>query len=183
MHRLLRAFCLLAVVVAAPALAATPDEQSKVALNAKELRWVIGPPSLPQGARIAVLYGDPASAAPYVMRIKTPAGFKWRSHWHSTGQAVTVLSGAVYVGYGDRWDDRTTEVLRPGGFHFLPAHTHRYLYTKSATIFEVQGQGPFDVNYVNPEDDPAKWAPGKKYYFPSQFELHAQPPGDLPATF
>ena len=184
MHLLAYGFVLLvACFAASPSVATAADPPAHVSINAKEIRWVLGPPSLPAGARIAVLSGDPQSAAPFVMRIKTPAGYKWPSHWHSTAQTVTVLSGALYVGYGDRWDSRTTEVLSPGGFSLLPAHTHRYVYTKSATIFEVQGQGPFDVNYVNPDDDPQKWAQGKKYYFPSQYELHAQPPGDLPDTF
>lgn len=171
------------LLVTASHAAPTDAQDTHVSLNAKELRWVPGPPSMPPGARIAVLHGNPAGAGTFVMRIKTPAGYKWPAHWHSRPQTMVVLSGAAYLGYGERWNGRTSEVMRAGAFHYLPGSTHQHLYTKAATVFEVQGEGPYDVNYVNPEDDPQKWAQGKMFYFPSQFELHAQPPGDLPAQF
>lgn len=34
------------------------------------LKWKDGPPSLPPGAKIAVLEGDPAKAGPFVFRVK-----------------------------------------------------------------------------------------------------------------
>ena len=37
-------------------------------------------------------------------------------------------------------------------------------------MIEIHSDGPFDVAYQNPEDDPQKWAASKRYYFPSQYE-------------
>jgi len=38
--------------------------------NPVDIKWVEGPPSLPKGAKIAVLEGDLASPGPYTMRVK-----------------------------------------------------------------------------------------------------------------
>ena len=43
-----------------------------------------------------------------------------------------------------------------GGFHFLPGKEHHYAFTTSRTIVQINGNGPFDINYVNPDDDPQK---------------------------
>ena len=39
------------------------------------LEWKEGPPSLPPGAKIAVLEGDPSKEGPFVFRIKAPDGY------------------------------------------------------------------------------------------------------------
>lgn len=41
-----------------------------------DLKWQDGPPSLPPGAKIAVLEGDPSKEGPFVFRVKVPAGMK-----------------------------------------------------------------------------------------------------------
>src|SRR5438034_4319720 len=43
----------------------------KAAIHApSSLQWKDGPPSLPKGAKIAVLEGDPAKEGPFVFRVK-----------------------------------------------------------------------------------------------------------------
>jgi hypothetical protein len=46
------------------------------------LKWTAAPPVLPKGAQIAVLYGDPDKAEPFVFRLKFPAGYKVAAHMH-----------------------------------------------------------------------------------------------------
>jgi hypothetical protein len=38
--------------------------------------WHNGPPSLPKGAQIAVLEGDPNKEGPFVFRVKVPDGYR-----------------------------------------------------------------------------------------------------------
>ena len=47
-----------------------------------ELRWRDGPPSLPLGAKVAVLEGDPAREGPFVFRVKVPDGYRIPPHTH-----------------------------------------------------------------------------------------------------
>ena len=49
-------------------------------INPKEIKWGDAPPSLPKGAKIAVLHGDPGKAGPFNLRLMTPAGYKIPPH-------------------------------------------------------------------------------------------------------
>lgn len=48
----------------------------------KDVTWKDGPPSLPKGARIAVLEGDPGKEGPFVFRVKVPDGYRVPPHTH-----------------------------------------------------------------------------------------------------
>jgi hypothetical protein len=122
-----------------------------------DIKWGDAPPTLPQGAKIAVLQGDPGKAGPFVMRILTPAGgYKIAPHWHTQDEQLTVISGMLYIGPGDKFSKRAARALPRGGFHFLPSKEHHYAFTTGRTIVQINGNGPFDINYINPADDPQK---------------------------
>jgi quercetin dioxygenase-like cupin family protein len=108
------------------------------------------PPSLPKGAKLAVLYGDPASAGLFVVRLKLPANYKVGAHSHPTDEAVTVISGSFLVGMGDKLDAAKAF----GSFVAAPAKTNHFGVTRQATILEITGMGPLELTYVNPADDP-----------------------------
>ena len=63
---------LASVVLAGPALA---QGASDAFIDSKDIKWTDAPPSMPKGAKVAVLQGDPGKAGPFVIRIKTPAGY------------------------------------------------------------------------------------------------------------
>ncbi|TMH16618.1 MAG: cupin domain-containing protein [Betaproteobacteria bacterium] len=90
------------------------------------------------------------------MRLKTPAGYKVAPHWHSQDENVTVISGTLYLGMGDNLDTKSEHALSAGGFHFLPGKVHHYAFTKVPTVIPVNTKGPFDMTYINPDDDPQK---------------------------
>jgi len=54
--------------------------------------WKPAPPTLPKGAMVAVLEGDPKAAGMFTMRVKLPAGSIISPHWHPRDERVTVLS-------------------------------------------------------------------------------------------
>ena len=81
------------------------------------------------------------------------------SPWSCYGpmaERLTVLSGALRVGTGDRIDRQHSATLAPGGFVSLPASMHHYAWTATPTIVQISLEGPFDIFYVNPNDDPQK---------------------------
>ncbi|HVE66102.1 MAG TPA: cupin domain-containing protein, partial [Thermoanaerobaculia bacterium] len=47
-----------------------------------DIQWVDGPPSLPAGAKMAILEGDPSKPGYFAMRLKAPSGYRIMPHWH-----------------------------------------------------------------------------------------------------
>jgi quercetin dioxygenase-like cupin family protein len=137
--------------------AAKPHAMS---INPDQLQWGDAPPSLPKGAQVAVLHGDPSKAGPFVIRLKMPAGYKIAPHWHSQAENLTIVSGALKLHRGDTMD-APADTLSPGGFHFLPGKAHHAAEAEEETVVQVHGNGPFDIHYLNPADDPAKAASAK----------------------
>jgi quercetin dioxygenase-like cupin family protein len=124
------------------------------AYNQSELKWGDAPPSLPKGAKLVVLNGDPGKAGPFVIRDKFPAGYKVSPHFHGQDENLTVISGTLVMGTGDKADEKGGHALKAGGYSYMPAKTHHYVIAKSDTVIQVSGTGPFDVTYINPADDP-----------------------------
>jgi quercetin dioxygenase-like cupin family protein len=135
-----------------------PDkgEMKHVVVTPDKLKWGPAPPSLPAGAELAVVVGDPKKAGPYVLRAKFPDGYKVMPHWHPTAENVTVLKGKFLMGTGEKFDEKATMELPPGGFSHMPKGTKHFAMAKGETIVQVHGVGPFEINYVNPADDPRK---------------------------
>ena len=134
--------------------AAADAADSGTIVNTADISWGDAPPSMPKGAKLAVLHGDPGKPVPFTLRLMLPAGYKIAPHWHSSDEQLTVISGTFYLGMGDVIDAAKAHTLRSGGFHFLPGKAHHYAFTKEPTVVQVHGTGPFDINYINPADDP-----------------------------
>ena len=90
------------------------------------------------------------------LRLRFPAKYNIPAHWHSMTERVTVLSGALHVGMGDKLDRHASQLLAPGGFVSLPANMHHFAWTDNPTVVQINLEGPFDIFYVNPADDPQK---------------------------
>jgi hypothetical protein len=142
---------LCAVLASPPSVAA-----EAMTVDANQVKWGDAPPSMPKGAKIAVIMGDPSKAGPFVLRFRAPANYRIPAHWHSQPENLTVLSGAFHLGMGDKFDAKKVHVLKPGSFHYLPGKTNHYAFTKTPTVLQLHGEGPFDLNYVNPDDNPEK---------------------------
>ena len=160
MNRSKASLLAVAVVLAAGAAlyAAEAMHPGHIALNAAELAWGPAPPKLPPGAQIAVLAGDPGSEGAYVMRAKFPKGYKVPPHWHPTRENVTVISGSISIGAGEKFDAAAGKKVTAGGFISLPALMAHFAWTDEETEIQIHGLGPFALFYVDPADDPTKKA-------------------------
>jgi quercetin dioxygenase-like cupin family protein len=144
-------------VIAVSALAGVAQESKPhILLPAARVKWGPAPPSVPKGVQLAVVSGNPAAAGPFVIRLKIPAGQKIAPHWHPTDEHVTVISGTVAFGMGEKFDQAALKNLSAGGFALMPAEMRHFAMAKTAVILQVHGTGPFVLNYVNPSDDPSK---------------------------
>src|SRR5438128_2892324 len=120
----------------------------------ESLQWQEGPASLPPGAKIAVLDGDPNKAGPFVMRFKFPDGYRVAPHTHPKPERVTVISGVLQIGMGDKYDAAKTEPMPAGTFGTWPAGMKHFGWFKGETVIQLHGDGPWTGNYVDPAGDP-----------------------------
>lgn len=131
------------------------DHSSHVMISSDQVKWGPAPPSLPPGAQLAVLDGDPSKVgAPFTMRVKFPGGYKVPPHWHPIDENVVVLKGVLMMGVGEKFNEAGAREMREGTFAKMPKETRHFAWTKAETIIQVHGIGPFEVTYVNAADDP-----------------------------
>ena len=137
---------------------ATPEPMKGVGahFHARELGWRDAPPSLPPGAKIAVLEGDPTQPGPFTFRLKLPAGYRLPPHTHPVIEHVTVVSGALSIGQGERWDDTKLVRLDAGDFIHMPPGMSHFAAATGETVVQLHSTGPWGITYVNPQDDPRK---------------------------
>jgi quercetin dioxygenase-like cupin family protein len=119
-----------------------------------DLKWADAPPSLPPGAKMAVLEGDPGKKGPFTVRLQAPAGYKVPPHTHPTAERVTVISGALHLALGEKFDESAGQELSAGSFAVMPAGMKHFAWSPGETIIQISAMGPFAIKYVNPNDDP-----------------------------
>jgi uncharacterized protein (TIGR02246 family) len=135
---------------------AEPEPGPAAHFHVRELVWRDGPPSLPPGAKIAVLEGDPGKAGPFTFRLKVPGGYRIPPHFHPVIEHVTVVSGAFSIGQGERWDAAKLVRLDAGDFIHMPPGSRHFALATGETVVQLHSTGPWGITYVNPQDDPRK---------------------------
>ena len=136
-----------------PAAAATSTHKM---ITPDQLKWGPAPPSLPPGAQMAVLDGDPTKPGSFTVRAKFPDGYAVPPHGHPTDENLVVISGTLMLGTGDKLEASAMHAMPAGSFSKMPKTVRHYVQTKGETIVQIYGTGPFAVTYVNPKDDPRK---------------------------
>lgn len=124
-----------------------------VFLSASDIQWGDAPPDLPSGAQLAVLTGDPTKAGAFTLRLKMPDGYKIPPHWHSQAESLTVLSGTLRLYMEDSMAGVAHD-MDTGSFHSLPGKMHHAAMAKGEVIVQLHGNGPFDIHYLDPADNP-----------------------------
>ena len=134
--------------------AASPNEAKELAPEAIVFK---DDPAFPKGAQTVVLHGDPTKPGLFILRAKFPPNYVVSPHTHPGSETVTVLSGGMGSGMGEKADLSTGKMLKAGGMLALPANHAHYVWTADEeTIIQVAAVGPFDLKYINPDDDPRK---------------------------
>ena len=144
----------LGTLLAVSSLTASAQEEHHTVVGADEVTFNPGPPTLPDGAQIAVLLGSPAKEGPFVIRLKFPAGYKIAPHRHPKEEHVTVLSVGFGMATGETFDPGAKPVLPAGSFVRIPVGQAHFAWTEEETVVQLNGMGPFGVEYVNAKDDP-----------------------------
>lgn len=137
------------------AASAGADPAAHVMVTPADFKWA-DVPSMPPGAKIAVIEGPMNEAAPFTVRLKFPADYRLPAHWHPAIEHVTVIAGKFNMGVGDKLDTSRTRALQPGGVAIMQPRTNHFAWTGEETIVQLHGVGPWGITYVNPADDPRK---------------------------
>ncbi len=139
---------LLALVVCSLAQAQTPG-LPYIELTPRDLKFTESP-AIP-GVHTALMYGDPTKPGPFVYRGRFPAGYKTPPHAHLEDRTVTVISGTLYVGNGDVFDESKMHALPPGSFYTEPSGMNHFVWVKDGdVVVQIQGTGPVRVRFVEP---------------------------------
>jgi hypothetical protein len=149
-----------AVVVVLWAVTALAQEHGEgITLNPPDkLKWQDGPPSLPKGAKIAVLEGDPGKEGPFVFRVKVPDGYRIPPHTHPKMERVTVISGQFNIGMGKSFEPKALMPMPVGTYGYWEPEMAHFVQIKGETVVQFHGIGPWSIKYLNPADDPRNQA-------------------------
>jgi quercetin dioxygenase-like cupin family protein len=143
----------LLFLVSVPLLMAGTAVQSKSSHST--LKWMDPPPSLPSGAQMAVVSGNPGKKGMFTIELKMPADYAVPPHSHPTNEVVKVISGKLHYAMSDKLmaEPRT---LTAGQSVTMKARMHHWVHAPAPATIQVSGMGPFQITYVDPKDDPRK---------------------------
>jgi len=137
------------------ALSVSFAHAQQVTAPSSDVKWINAPASLPAGATLVMLKGDLAKPGPFAFRMKLPAGYRLKPHSSPAIGRILVVSGTFNLGTGEKFDSARTIPLYAGYMHW-PNESPYFAFTNEETVLEIEGVGPFAVNYVHPDDNPMK---------------------------
>jgi hypothetical protein len=101
--------------------------------------------------RYETVSGDPAkTGAPFVIRIHAEAGFIIMPHTHPEDENIVVVKGSWALGMGERFNRQALEPMEVGTFGLVSKTMAHFALSKSDTIIQVHGIGPFITQWVVP---------------------------------
>jgi quercetin dioxygenase-like cupin family protein len=100
------------------------------------------PPGIP-GLEAAWVVGAEQSPGLYALRVKLAPGTRIAPHTHPDARYSTVLSGTLYVGFGEAVDESAMVAVPAGGLYVAPANQPHYLWARDGeVIYQESGMGP-----------------------------------------
>ncbi|MFW5967648.1 MAG: cupin domain-containing protein [Persicimonas sp.] len=142
----------------------TPDESDEVdeakhAVEVDDIEWSDAGKVLPEGAELAVVEGDMEDDELAIVRLRFPEDYAVPPHTHSsTDERVTVLSGAVHFANEAEFDKEASTEMQTFSYFRAPVNQPHFVWTgeDEETVLQIVLDGPFDIEYVDPDDDPRR---------------------------
>jgi hypothetical protein len=127
-----------------------------IRITPADLKW--NPhPTMPRGAQIAVLQGNPGKPGLFTLRIKLPANYAVPVHSHPDERTRTIISGTYYSAIGDKADASKLIAFPPGTVSYVPPTVWQFAETRGEeVVFQITGIGPTRIDFLNPEDNPLR---------------------------
>ena len=87
---------------------------------------------------------------PFVFRIHQDAGYITLPHTHPIDENITVVKGSWSLGMGRRFNRSALEPMDTGTFGIAPKDMAHFAWSKTETILQVHGIGPFSSTVIEP---------------------------------
>lgn len=148
-----KAAALFVVMLIGLATAASANDElppGTIRHDASRLAWKPAPPPLPPGMETVVLEGDPRSGEIFTLRLRAPAGTRLAPHTHPLPERVTVIQGAIGVGFGREYEQTVMRVFRAGDYYVNPPGAPHFVEFAEDSVLQVTGRGPWGVEWVSP---------------------------------
>jgi hypothetical protein len=101
--------------------------------------------------RFETVSGDPAiPGAPFVVRIHAEAGYVIMPHTHEVDENIVVVKGSWALGMGEHFRRDVLESMEVGDYGFAPKNMVHFALSRTATIIQVHGIGPFATKWFVP---------------------------------
>ena len=81
-------------------------------------------------------------------------GYRVDPHWHPKAERLTIISGILNLGMGDRFDPAVAQPLPAGTYSSMPPGMTHFGWVTGPTVLQLSSIGPWQVIYLNPADDP-----------------------------
>ena len=103
------------------------------------------------GQWVDKVWGDPDKpGAPFVLRIHNDAGYIVLPHTHRIDEYIVLVRGDFSLGIGRRFDRSALEPMGIGDFACVPKSMAHFAWSKTETIIQVHGIGPFSSSVLDP---------------------------------
>ena len=122
------------------------ESKALFALTPSDMKWAKYPKDRPDWMQFVMLYGDVEKPGMDIFLSKHPPNVRVSPHRHPNPYYFTVLSGTIYVGLGETFDESKLKALPAGSFFIIPANVAFYDMTKGGgAILEIvsMGEHPF----------------------------------------
>ncbi len=134
-----------AAITSVVTLAQNPDMRL-VTVRPAELKFV----AMPNGTFQAAVVGDATKPGPYAVRTRLPAGLRIPPHSHPEARIVLIVSGTLFVGFGDWFYEAKMTPLAAGSVFTEPANQRHFTWAKDGEVLlHVTGDGPTATKWVD----------------------------------
>lgn len=139
----------LSILVGLTAISVTPQQPGMAQQSIDS--HVVPLKEFPRDQRFETVSGDPAKpGALFVIRIHAEAGYIIMPHVHPEDENIVVVRGSWALGRGDRFIREGLEPMETGTYGLVPKKMAHFGFSKTETIIQVHGIGPFTTHWVVP---------------------------------
>jgi quercetin dioxygenase-like cupin family protein len=112
------------------------------------LQWS-SPPNM-SGIKGAWVLGAEQKQGLYILRVKLSSGAMIPPHTHPDERNTTVLTGTIYVGFGENFDEDKVVAVPAGAVYIAPANVPHYVWAKEGdAIYQEAGTGPTRTLFID----------------------------------
>ena len=121
--------------------------QEVVGVLPQDLEWEANPDI--EGVASTTAIGDPTSKGLYVAFGRMAQDAAFPPHSHPDDRLTTVISGTMYYGVGEEFDETNMTAYPAGSVVFTPANTPHFMWAQDGeTVMQEAGDGPTGLEPV-----------------------------------